>query len=101
MTDRIEQAKALASEARMNLLDWLREPERQFSHQVTGPPEEIGVCVTLLAEKLGMSQPTTSRHLDLLRRAGFISANRIGKWSFYSRNEDRISEYGRWIHDRL
>ena len=101
MTDRTEQAKAIASEARMRILRWLKEPHAHFSHQVTGAPEEIGVCVTLFAEKLGMSQPTVSRHLEILRRAGFVRVNRIGRWSFFSRDEQGIVEYRSWLDDNL
>ena len=72
MVDRIEQSKALASETRMQILDWLKQPSCWFGHQETGDPDEIGVCVTLIADKLNMSQPTVSRHLELLRRAGFV-----------------------------
>lgn len=101
MTHRIDQAKALASEARAQILEWLKEPRRHFGHQVTDDPNEIGVCVTLLAEKLKMSQPTVSRHLDLLRRADFVTVRRIGKWSFFARDEAGLSDYRRWIHDTL
>ncbi|WP_205944453.1 ArsR/SmtB family transcription factor [Pelagibius litoralis] len=101
MSDRIEQTKALASEARMKVLDWLKEPLRHFSHQETGDPAEIGVCVTLIADKLGMSQPTVSRHLELLRRADLVEVNRIGRWSFFSRNEAGLSDYRNWLHDNL
>ena len=101
MTDRIEQTKALASESRMKVLDWLKKPGRQFSHQQTGDPAEIGVCVTLIAEKLDMSQPTASRHLELLRRAGFVEVSRNGRWSFFSRNEAGLTEYRTWLHDNL
>ena len=101
MTDRIEQSKALASETRMRILDWLKQPSRCFSHQETGDPDEIGVCVTLIADKLNMSQPTVSRHLDILRRAGFVEVERIGRWSFFSRNPKGIEAYGKWLNDNL
>lgn len=101
MVERVEQSKALASEARMNVLAWLKQPRRHFSHQETGDPAEIGVCVTLLAEKLGMSQPTVSRHLELLRRAGFVEVNRIARWSFFSRNEAGLADYREWLRDEL
>lgn len=101
MTDRLEQSKALASDARLSILEWLTEPDVHFSHQVTGKPGEIGVCVTLLTDKLGMAQPTVSRHLELLRRAGFLSVNKIGRWSFFARNEAAISDYKDWINDHL
>ncbi len=101
MNDRLEQSKALASEARLSILEWLSEPDLHFLHQVTGKPSEIGVCVTMITEKLDMAQPTVSRHLELLRRAGFLSVNKVGRWSFFHRNEAAISEFKRWINDHL
>lgn len=101
MTDRIEQSKALASDVRMQILDWLKEPKRHFGHQESGDPAEIGVCVTLFAGKLDMSQPTVSRHLDLLRRAGFVRVRRIGRWSYFSRDEDGLLGYRSWLNDAL
>ena len=101
MTDRVEQAKALASDTRMTILDWLKQPRLHFGHQETDDPAVIGVCVTLLADKLAMSQPTVSRHLELLRRAGFVTVRRVGRWSFFARDEDGLAEYRRWLHDNL
>lgn len=101
MTDRLEQSKALASDVRLSILSWLAEPDVHFSHQVTGKPSEIGVCVTLLTEKLDMAQPTVSRHLELLRRAGFLTVNKIGRWSFFERDEAAISDFKGWINDHL
>ncbi|PWG61832.1 ArsR/SmtB family transcription factor [Spiribacter halobius] len=101
MTDRIEQSKALASDVRQSILRWLAEPARHFPHQSSGPPEEIGVCVTLLTEKLGMAQPTVSRHLELLRRAGFVRARKVGRWSYYQRDEAAVADYKDWLNDTL
>lgn len=101
MTDRIEQAKALGSDARMKVLEWLKEPRRHFAHQESGDPETLGVCVTLIAAKLGMSQPTVSRHLEILLRAGFVTVRRIGRWSYYTRSAAGISDYREWINDNL
>jgi ArsR family transcriptional regulator, arsenate/arsenite/antimonite-responsive transcriptional repressor len=41
------------------------------------------VCVCFLVEILGVSQPTVSRHLAHLRRAGIVGARREGKWMHY------------------
>ena len=101
MNDRIEQSKALASETRITILGWLVSPDQHFSHQVTGTPSQVGVCVTLLTEKLKMSQPTVSRHLELLRRADFLSVHKIGRWSFFKRNEVGMAGYKRWLNDNL
>lgn len=101
MTDRLEQSKALASDARFLILEWLSDPDAYFSHQVTGKPSEIGVCVTLLTDRLEMAQPTVSRHLELLRRAGFLTVNKIGRWSFFQRDETAVAEYKAWINEHL
>ncbi|WP_218128237.1 ArsR/SmtB family transcription factor [Rhodospira trueperi] len=101
MIDRVEQAKALASDVRLLILGWLKDPAAHFSHQVTGDPAEIGVCVTLLTAKLGMSQPTVSRHLEILRRAGFLRVRKIGRWSFFARDEAALSDYKDWLRDTL
>ncbi|MEM8838383.1 MAG: ArsR family transcriptional regulator [Pseudomonadota bacterium] len=101
MTHRLDQSKALASDARLLILSWLTEPDRHFSHQETGKPSEIGVCVTLITEKLGMAQPTVSRHLEILSRAGLLEVNRIGRWSFFKRDEAAISDYKAWINEHL
>ncbi len=41
------------------------------------------VCVCVLVEILGQSQPKVSRHLAYLRRAGIVAARREGKWIHY------------------
>ncbi len=101
MVDRLEQSKALANEHRLAILDWLVNPWTHFHHQVTGDPREIGVCVTLLTEKLDMAQPTVSRHLELLRRADFLTVKRIGRWAFFQRNEAGIAAYKDWLNATL
>lgn len=101
MTDRLSQSKALANEHRLAILDWLKDPRKHFGHQESGDPGEIGVCVTLFVEKLEMSQPTVSRHLELLQRAGFLRVRRVGRWSYFSRDEDALAGYRRWLNDTL
>lgn len=101
MRDRTEQAKAVASGSRMAILQWLKEPGLHFAHQETGDPAEIGVCVTLIAGKLNMSQPTVSRHLELLRRAGFLKVTKLGRWSFFAREESALADYRSWVHENL
>jgi ArsR family transcriptional regulator len=99
--NQLDQNKALASNARLQILQWLKEPRTHFPHQVTADPAEIGVCVTLIAAKLGVGQPTASRHLELLRRAGFVQVYRLGRWSYFSRNETGIRTYRDWVVQQL
>jgi len=41
------------------------------------------VCVCHLHEALGIPQPTASRHLAYLRRAGLVDGRREGLWVYY------------------
>jgi DNA-binding transcriptional ArsR family regulator len=45
-----------------------------------------------LASEINASQPTTSRHLKVLRERGLISATRMGQNIEYSLNDRRIIE---------
>ena len=82
--------RALANERRLQILEWLKRPRRHFRPQVDGDLVEDGVCGVLIAEKLGVSQPTASEHMKILLRAGLVRAKRIKQWTFYQRDEARI-----------
>lgn len=41
-------------------------------------------CACDLTGRCGVSQPTTSHHLKVLREAGWISGERRGTWIWYS-----------------
>ena len=84
--------RALANERRLQILDWLKDPEAHFPPQVDGDLVRDGVCGVLIAEKLGVSQPTVSEHLKVLARAGLVRPKRIKQWTFYRRDEARIQE---------
>ena len=60
--------RALADRTRLRILNLL------------GPNE---VCVCFLVEVIGGPQARISRHLAYLRRAGIVSARRLGKWMQY------------------
>ena len=60
--------KALADRTRLRILGLLAAGE---------------VCVCNLHESLGLPQPTTSRHLAYLRRAGLVTTRKEGLWVHY------------------
>ena len=101
MSIREDQIRALASDMRMEILRALDDPARHFSHQESADPVETGVCVQLIAEHSGVSQPTMSRHIELLRRAGFLVTKRQQKWTYCSRNEASLLEYSDWLKSSL
>jgi ArsR family transcriptional regulator len=82
--------RALANERRLQILEWLKDPRAHFRRQVDGDLVKDGVCGLLIAEKLGISQPTVSEHLRVLAQAGMVQSRRIKQWTFYRRDEARI-----------
>ncbi len=84
--------RALASERRLQILEWLKDPVAHFPPQVDGDLVEDGVCGLLIAKKLGVSQPTVSEHLKILAQARLVRAKRIKQWMFYKRDEASIRE---------
>jgi ArsR family transcriptional regulator, arsenate/arsenite/antimonite-responsive transcriptional repressor len=60
--------KALADATRLRILALLGEHE---------------VCVCHIHDSLGVPQPTASRHLAYLRRAGLVEVRREGVWMHY------------------
>jgi ArsR family transcriptional regulator len=85
--------RAIDNDRRLQILDWLKEPTRHFRPQVDGDLDDDGVCGALIAEKLGVSQPTVSEHMRLLVDAGLVDAKRIKQWTFYKRNEAMIRKF--------
>jgi DNA-binding transcriptional ArsR family regulator len=85
--------KALASEKRLQVLDWLKDPRANFRPQVDGDLVKDGVCGALITEKLGVSQPTASEHLRILVDAGFLTGKKIKQWIFYQRDEKEIAAF--------
>jgi ArsR family transcriptional regulator len=93
--------RALASERRLLILEWLKDPRAHFPPQVDGDLVKDGVCGVLIAAKLGVSQPTVSEHLKVLSQAGLVRAKRIKQWTFYKRDEARIRALKRDVFARV
>ena len=88
--DKDEIIKALAHPARMDILNWLKNPEQHFPSQEH--PFEMGVCASQF-ERCGLSQSTVSGHLSILQRADLVTTKRVGQWIFYKRNEETIAAF--------
>ncbi len=83
--------KALASERRLQILDWLKDPVANFPPQEHGDPIEHGACNLFIVDKLGVSQPAATRHLKVLVDAGLVIATRRKGWTYYRRDEAAIA----------
>ncbi|HEX3792213.1 MAG TPA: metalloregulator ArsR/SmtB family transcription factor [Pseudonocardiaceae bacterium] len=91
--DVVRALRALANPVRLQLLSWLRDPRRHFSAEgAIADPIEVGVCVSHIQAKAGLSQSTVSAYMAELQRAGLVQATRVGKWTHYKRDEARIAQ---------
>ncbi|MEM9916517.1 MAG: helix-turn-helix transcriptional regulator [Bacteroidota bacterium] len=91
--DLVKISAALANKTRMEIMQWLKQPEDNFP-----PHQEVdgfgqGVCVSFIQEKAALSQPTISQYLKTLESAGLVISTRIGKWTYYKRNEEALQHY--------
>ena len=50
------------------------------------------IIVTEIYKKLDLEQSVASQHLGILRKAGFVSTERRGKFIYYKVNYDRCEE---------
>lgn len=101
----IDIFKALANETRLNILKWLKDPEKYFPPQGIHLPEgakfDNCACVGSICDKAGVSQSTISNYLDMLQRANLLESKRCGKWTYYRRNEETIQKLAEFIRTEL
>jgi DNA-binding transcriptional ArsR family regulator len=93
--------RALANEKRLRILTWLKRPRKHFRPQREGDLVKDGVCGLLIARKLTVSHPTASVHLKILAEAGLLRGKKIKQWTFYKRDEARISALQRSLFGRI
>jgi ArsR family transcriptional regulator len=102
LDDEVELAlRALASDRRLLILQWLKHPKRNFRAQIDGDLITDGVCGVLIAEKLGVSPPALSEHMRILTAAGLVRAKRIKGWTMYKRDDKAITAAKKTIRDHV
>lgn len=90
--------KAISNEKRLKILQWLKEPKKNFT-STHCDVEKDGVCVGLIENKIGLSQSTVSQYLMLLQQAGLITMVRRGQWTYCKRNEKAMKELMKQLKD--
>lgn len=86
-------SQALACPSRLAMIRWLKAPSEHFPAQVHADIETVGVCGAFLAEKLGVAPATASAHLRILADAGLVTSTRIGKYTYFKRNDAALQAY--------
>ncbi|MDX3229961.1 metalloregulator ArsR/SmtB family transcription factor [Streptomyces sp. ME19-01-6] len=96
--DLIEVFKALGNPARLQIMQWLKDPDTHFrEYEPIADRQSVGVCVTHIQVKSGLAQSTVSSYMSTLERAGLVRPTRVGKWTHYRRNEERLTQVARAI----
>jgi len=91
--DHVEIFKALSNNTRLQILNWLKDPEQHFAEETDVDMRLTGVCVGLIQKKTGLSQSTVSEYLSILQRTGLVQSTRIGQWTYYRRNEEVYAKF--------
>lgn len=76
--------KALNDQTRRDILELLKEKELTAGE---------------IADKFDISKPSISHHLDLLKQAGLIEADKQGQFIYYSLNTTVVDEFLKWLVD--
>ena len=79
----VDTARALAA---------LGDPVRLRIVSLLAAAPEGTACGCELESPLGLSQPTVSHHLRILREAGLVSGRREGRWVHYQVVPGRLEE---------
>jgi len=59
------------------------------------------MCACEISAALGITRPSVSRHLSLMKDAGLVEDQRNGPWVDYSLCEERINKYAPVIQSHL
>jgi len=86
----VDVAKALSDPGRVRILLALKDRE---------------LCVSHLAELLGLAASTVSRHMSVLRRAYLVDYRKDGPWAYYRRSRKdapkRAQAAFRWLDSSI
>jgi len=94
--DRLEQQlKALADPTRRRIVELLRRKGCCSCELISAA--DPGLCLCDLESQLGLSQPTITHHVQVLREAGLIATRKLGRWLYCRRNEEALDR----LSDRL
>ena len=93
---------ALSNKHRQHIVESLKDPERHYRpNEPSVDMTSTGVCVSQVSEHLDVTAATASQYLAQLKNVGILSSERLGKFTFYRRNEGRIAEITQAITEQL
>jgi len=108
MSETLEKSTALDKDLKIDLLQLkksaliLRAINHKLRQQILKLiHQKDKITVTEIYVKLRLEQSVASQHLAILRKAGFVTTVRDGKFIYYSVNNQRLQEVNRFAQDLL
>ena|ERR1700761_7805816 len=99
--DIVTISAALSNKTRYDIMRWLKNPAENFPPHTEVNGFDEGVCVTFIKDKSGLSQSTVSHYLKIMENALLVVPTRIGKWTYYKRNDKVLNAYFQAIQQQL
>jgi ArsR family transcriptional regulator len=79
------------------LLKALSDPNRLMIVDMLSCGE---LCACVILEKFQITQPTLSHHMKTLSDCGLVIGRKVGKWTYYSLNDDVIRKFRAFIEEK-
>ncbi len=88
--------KALADPTRIRVLRLLKQKGACSIHH-----KNEGLCARDIEEQVKLSQSTVSHHMAILSKAGLVTAEKLGLWVWYRRNEKLLKQLGEAVSGQV
>jgi ArsR family transcriptional regulator len=101
------KAAAVSEDTLTQMLRAIADPVRRRILRLLGEKgccsigKDVGMCACDIEERIGLSQPTISHHMSVLKDAGLVEAEKVGQWMWYRRNEQGLRELERALRETV
>ena len=102
--DPLKILKALSNPHRLDIILWLKRPEKEFGVQVhsnTLIDFPHSVSVKSIQKRCGVSQSSISTFMSILENAELVESRKIDQYTYFRRNEEVIHEFGEWYNKEV
>ena len=102
--DPLRILKALSNPHRLDIILWLKHPEKEFGVQVhtnTLIDFPNSVSVKSIQKRCGVSQSSISTFMSILENAKLVESRKIDQYTYFRRNEKVIREFGEWYNKEV
>ena len=102
--DPLRILKGLSNPHRLDIILWLKHPEKEFGVQVhtnTLIDFPNSVSVKSIQKRCGVSQSSISTFMSILENAKLVESRKIDQYTYFRRNEKVIREFGEWYNKEV